>query len=381
MRGARLGYVDTIRGLAALAVIYFHIADHLVKTGQAWGGVERVLFQALTQSVDLGKVAVVMFFAVSGFVVPYSLDARSRTPVRDFAISRFFRLYPAYWLSIPLGIVAFYIALGRDLSVSTVLANLTMLQQFVGIENIIALYWTLQIELIFYGLCVMLFCAGLLQRTRGLAGAALVMLAAAVLMAFARHHLGKALPVALPLALAIMVWGTLWRQWHVEGQAEARRGALGVLGLIALAIPVISVLAYGRDLGFGETWYRYTATYALALLLFVLMTTRCRIEAPLLAWLGAVSYGLYLFGPIAQEVVIAAARAAGLVVPGHVLIAAAMLVALAIAAPVHRFVERPCVRLGRRLITARGGAGRARHNGIAGLRPISGLCPEAPPKR
>ena len=40
------------------------------------------------------------------------------------------------------------------------LANLTMLQQFAGIENVIGLYWTLQIELIFYGLCVLLFCAG-----------------------------------------------------------------------------------------------------------------------------------------------------------------------------------------------------------------------------
>jgi len=353
MRGARLGYVDTIRGLAALAVIYFHFADHLVKTGQAGGGLERVLFQALTQSVDLGKVAVVMFFAVSGFVVPYSLDARSRTPVRDFAIGRFFRLYPAYWLSIPMGICAFYVALDRNLPVSTVLANLTMLQQFAGVENIIGLYWTLQIELIFYGLCVLLFCAGLLQRRRGVAGAAVVMLAAAVLMAVARYHLGKPLPVALPLALAIMFWGTLWRRWHVEGQPEARRAGLGILALIALAIPVISVLAYGRDLGFGETWYRYTATYWVALLLFALMTTRCRIQAPLFAWLGAVSYGLYLFGPVAQELVIAAARSAGLVVPGHALIAAAMLVALAIAAPVHRFVERPCIRLGRRLIADR----------------------------
>lgn len=228
-----------------------------------------------------------------------------------------------------------------------------MLQQFAGVENIIGLYWTLQIELIFYGLCVLLFCAGLLQRRRGVAGAAVVMLAAAVLMAVARYHLGKPLPVALPLALAIMFWGTLWRRWHVEGQPEARRAGLGILALIALAIPVISVLAYGRDLGFGETWYRYTATYWVALLLFALMTTRCRIQAPLFAWLGAVSYGLYLFGPVAQELVIAAARSAGLVVPGHALIAAAMLVALAIAAPVHRFVERPCIRLGRRLIADR----------------------------
>ncbi|MCJ2135960.1 acyltransferase [Methylobacterium sp. J-026] len=350
MRGTRLGYIDTIRGLAALAVIYFHVADHLLKTGQAGAGIESVLFVALTQWIDLGKVAVVMFFAVSGFVVPYSLDGRSRTPVRDFAISRFFRLYPVYWLSIPLGIYAFYVVPGRGIPVATVLANLTMLQQFAGIENVIGLYWTLQIELIFYGLCVLLFCAGLLQRTRGVAGAAVAMLGAAILMAVARHQLGKALPVALPLALAIMLWGTLWRRWHVEGQAEARRAALGVLALIVLAVPVVSVLAYGRDLGFGETWYRYTATYWAALGLFALMTTRGRIEAPVFAWLGALSYGLYLFGPIAQEAVSAAARSVGLTGHGHALIAAAMLVALACAAPVHRFVERPSIRLGRRLI-------------------------------
>ena len=115
MRGTRLGYIDTIRGLAALAVIYFHVADHLLKTGQAGAGIESVLFVALTRWIDLGKVAVVMFFAVSGFVVPYSLDGRSPTPVRDFAISRFFRLYPVYWLSIPLGIYAFYGVPGRDI--------------------------------------------------------------------------------------------------------------------------------------------------------------------------------------------------------------------------------------------------------------------------
>ncbi len=115
MRGERLGYIDTIRGLAALAVIYFHFAEHLLRTDHVSGVVERGIFVALTQYMDLGKVAVIMFFAVSGFVIPYSFDAKSRTPVRDFAISRLFRLYPAYWLSIPLGICAFYYPAGpRD---------------------------------------------------------------------------------------------------------------------------------------------------------------------------------------------------------------------------------------------------------------------------
>lgn len=350
MRGARLGYIDTIRGLAALAVIYYHCAEHLLKTGQAGSGVERTVFVALTQHVDIGKVAVLMFFAVSGFVVPYSLDAGGRSPVRDFAISRAFRLYPAYWVSILLGIWAFYGRGGRDIAATTVLANLTMLQQFAGFENIIGLYWTLQIELIFYGLCVMLFWAGLLQRPRGLAAAAAAMLGAALGVAVARHHLGKPLPVALPLALAIMLWGALWRSWLVEARAEARAAALGILALILAAVPVIALIGYGRDLGYGATWYRYAASYWVALLLFVLMTTVWRLEGPVLAWLGAASYGLYLFGPVAQEAVIAVAQSAGLSGYGHGMIVATMILAVALAAPVHHVVERPCIRLGRRLV-------------------------------
>ena len=352
MRGARLGYIDTIRGLAALSVIYFHFADHLLKTGQVSGGVEHGVFVALTQYIDLGKVAVVGFFAVSGFVVPFSIDPSSRAPVRDFVISRFFRLFPTYWISIPLGICAFFLWPGHAPSALTVLANLTMLQQFMGVDNIIGLYWTLQIELIFYGLCVLLFQAGLLHRTVGPTSAAVAMLIAAVALALARYHLARALPVALPLALAVMFWGTVWRNWLVERRPEARRAALGLLALIAVAVPVISVLAYGRDLGFGQTWYRYTATYYAALLLFVLLTTACRIEGRGLAWLGAISYGLYLFGPIAQEVVVAAAPSLGFTGHGHLMIAAAMIAAIAFAAPVHRYIERPCIRLGRRLIAA-----------------------------
>ena len=354
MRSARLGYIDTIRGLAALAVIYFHFAEHMLKTDQVQNGFEWWVFTGLTQYVDLGKIAVIMFFAVSGFVVPFSLDAHSQTPVRDFAISRFFRLYPTYWLSIPLGAFAFYILPGREISAATVLANITMFQQFFGVENIILLYWTLQIELIFYGLCVLLFKAGFLQRTTGVAAAVAVMLLAAVAMAAARYHLGKALPVALPLSLAIMFWGAVWRSWQIEQRADARRAAFILLALIALSVPLISVLAYGRDLGFGQTWYRYTATYWAALLLFVLMTTRCRVEGVIFAWLGAISYGLYLFGPVAQEVVITVARSIGVAGGGHLMIASAMVVTIALAAPVHLFVERPCIRLGRRLVTAYG---------------------------
>lgn len=54
--------------------------------------------------MDLGRIGVVVFFAISGFIIPTSLNHRSLHPVRKFLISRLFRLYPLYWISIILGI-------------------------------------------------------------------------------------------------------------------------------------------------------------------------------------------------------------------------------------------------------------------------------------
>ena len=58
------------------------------------------------------------------------------------------------------------VATNQRVDAPEVVANVTMLQQFFGIENVLGIYWTLQIELIFYALCVGLFIIGLLRRTK-----------------------------------------------------------------------------------------------------------------------------------------------------------------------------------------------------------------------
>ena len=88
-------YVDAIRGLAALGVIYFHVADEMQKRHFVHP-LESLVFNFFTNTFDLGILSVTLFFAVSGFVVPFSLLRNKVSPIRDFAISRLFRLYPAY---------------------------------------------------------------------------------------------------------------------------------------------------------------------------------------------------------------------------------------------------------------------------------------------
>ncbi len=346
----RLGYVDCLRGFAAMAVVYYHTANHYRLAGEIANPIERGVVSLFTEFSDVGKIAVTLFFAVSGFVIPYSLFKPSRTPLRDFAITRFFRLYPAYWISIFIWVAFLWLARGEATPLERILVNLTMLQQFIGVQNVIELFWTLQIELIFYAICAALFAFGFLRSCRQIAWTSAILLVAALTLAAARWHYERKIPVALPLALSIMFWGFLWRRATVEKLAEARRIVAWLTALLFAAVLPICILAYSRDLGEHETWYRYADTYFIALAIFMLFTTRIKVAAPVAIYLGQISYSIYLFGPLGQE---GAERLHPLLPAGwpiSVTLLLAVALTLPISALVYHMVERPMIELGRHLL-------------------------------
>ncbi|MEA3535451.1 acyltransferase [Rhizobium sp. CC-YZS058] len=344
----RLAHLDSLRGLAALSVIYYHVAEFALKTGKVSFGAEHALFALLTEWADLGKIAVAVFFAISGFVIPYSILKPREQPLKHFVISRFFRLYPAFWLSIPVGLLVLFVMLNRPFTLPMVLANLTMVQQFLGFPNIIGVYWTLQIELIFYAISAGLFVIGWLGKARMVAATTLLFLGAALLAAALRYWTGKSLPVAIPLGLTVMFWGLLWR-YTLEQRENVRRLFIMVTAAIAVVLPPLCVLAYNFDTGFGETWYRYLISYYAAMALFVLFTARIRLTHPVLIYLGTISYSLYLFGPIGQELANILLGSAVERIPIHLFILLAMVFSIIMAALTYRFVEAPAIALGRRL--------------------------------
>jgi len=345
----RLGYIDSLRGLAAVAVVYFHTAHHYWLAGEVTNPLERGMIGAVADQFDVGKIAVTVFFAISGFVIPYSLFKPSPSPLRDFAITRFFRLYPVYWVSIAVWVAFLALAQGVATPVAQVLVNITMLQQFFGVKNVIELFWTLQIELVFYVLCAVLFALGWLRSCRNIALASALMLLGAVLLAAARWYLQKKLPVALPLALSIMFWGFLWRRAMVERLPEARALVGKLTALIFVALVPVCLLAYSHDFGFHETWYRYLDTYVAALCIFMLCTTRAKITAGATVFLGRISYSLYLFGPLGQEIAMVLRPLLPAGAPVHATIALAVAVTLPIATLTYHLVEKPAIALGRSL--------------------------------
>ena len=125
--------------------------------------------------------------------------------LRDYVIHRLFRLYPAYWVSIAVAIaIALVVDPTPPFPTKVVLANITMLQKFFGIRDFIGAYWTLQIELIFYFVCAVLFLLQKLDRRREMIWLALV---GGLVCAFMRRHFHREFPVAIFAALALMFLG------------------------------------------------------------------------------------------------------------------------------------------------------------------------------
>lgn len=138
----RLVELDALRGFAALSVVLFHY------------------FSKYNHPIDLpnwfnkGGLGVSLFFMISGFVIYMSLNHSST--IKSFIISRFARLYPAYWTAI--FITSLFIFIFRDtFNLEQFLANLTMFQYWLRYSNIDGVYWTLRVEMSYYILMIIIF--------------------------------------------------------------------------------------------------------------------------------------------------------------------------------------------------------------------------------
>ena len=154
-RHERSPELDFLRFIAASAVVLYHYAYrpeiHGVPSPTAYG--------SLQQISRYGYLGVPLFFLISGFVIVWSAQART---VGQFALARFKRLYPMFWVGV-LMTLAVVIVSGRRtelLHTGVIAANLTMLPGRFGEPAIDVVYWTLAIELKLYA------CVALLIATR-----------------------------------------------------------------------------------------------------------------------------------------------------------------------------------------------------------------------
>lgn len=177
MNKNRVDFANTLRGLAAITVLISHyyclfwlnrgvssgyiISPALSNQIETPGWI--ILLNRIPLShlsfFDWGKYGVGLFFIISGFVIPFSLNKSSRM---KFFINRIFRIYPTYFAGFSITMLSIIFCakyFGKTIPYS---ARDILMHYFAGTRdiewspNIDGIIWTLEIEMKFYILCILL---------------------------------------------------------------------------------------------------------------------------------------------------------------------------------------------------------------------------------
>jgi peptidoglycan/LPS O-acetylase OafA/YrhL len=316
------------RFLAALWVVLYHSTKDF-GFQMTYRPSEPILLALWNPIVRQGYLAVDFFFLLSGFILAYNYithDGMLRGGKGAFWIARTARIYPVYLLGIALGVVGYLRDSHASASAAITIASHVLLVQS-WIPSTLAFdlnppAWSLAAEALFYALFPLLLplCARFGRRTLPLVAGAAWGMYALVLASFALlgHGLGLAssswlVPIVsfnplvrLPEFLVGVAIGLAFVDFRKAAPSLPRTSrrlaasshdlgiaaVLGALGAVFVLVPPIAEHIPVANV---------MAVFAIPLfvLLIYLLALQCGLFAwilslPLVAWLGEISYGIYI---------------------------------------------------------------------------------------
>jgi exopolysaccharide production protein ExoZ len=160
--------VQAFRGLAALLVVLFH-------TGLILGAAKYWNVGLAPRLFAFGESGIHFFFVISGYIIARAHESDIGRPdrLRRYALRRFVRIYPVYWIVSLVGIAGILLVGGEHLLTPRLLLGTFTLLPFAGTDAVLAVAWTLFRELAFY----VAFGVLIFNRTAGLVVAAVWCLA------------------------------------------------------------------------------------------------------------------------------------------------------------------------------------------------------------
>jgi len=328
MKNTRVNEIDLLRFLAALAVVFFHLAFR----GHAADDLSVLSYPWLEPVAKYGYLGVDLFFMISGFVI---LMTAQQGSLRAFVVSRLVRLYPAFWVCCTFTFLCTLAWGGARFQVTwpQYLVNMTMLSEFMGVPPVDGVYWSLFVELRFYALVALVLVLGAIRHAQWLAAG---WLATCIALEFVPV---RGLPTLLisDYAAYFVAGATCYLIWQ-RGWSWARGGM--VLGAWALALHQslhrMADLAqhYHVDMDARIVGGLVTAGFA------TLVAVACRATGALRhkrwAALGALTYPLYL---LHQNISFMAFNHLATAFDVHLLFWGVIGACVALAHGVHRYPE------------------------------------------
>ncbi len=321
--------LDPMRGIAALAVVLFHYSGSILPT---------LLPNPAKPVFSFGYLGVQVFFVISGFVIPYALQRSGYTwqDLGRFMARRFVRIAPPAYVAALFMIAYYYLSIlinghpveGNEipaLGLRSVLANLTFTVPYLHTNWFNFVYWTLTTEFEFYLMIALLFPL-IADRSPGWRVA--MVLSALVLFPFFKG------PIFLHYSTYFLL-GMLVFLWRETGTDRRLLVSMFVLASIQVA-------AHRGYLELGAS------VLAVAV---IMAAPKARSRAT--DWLGKVSYTLYIIhAPVGYfaEAVLKRLIGEDLGTWGKlVMLLVYTGIALLLAEPFYRLVERPFLTLSKRI--------------------------------
>ncbi|GAA5122282.1 acyltransferase [Luteolibacter yonseiensis] len=308
---SRLELLDALRGAAAIGVTLVHFTVEM----------EPTLFQKVAR---WGWTGVVVFFVISGFIMPHSLARSGYRFPKDywkFISKRIVRLHPPYLLTVMILIGLNWTSVSSACRQFALHAGL--LNGILGVPWLSQVYWTLAIEFQFY-LLIGALVPILLNHPK------------------AGHRF--VIPALLCLSLAPVSWN-----WIVPHLPLFIFGVLVFLrhrGTIPPLLFYVEILAAA-----AASYFTLGLPQALVGLATAMCVTFVNIRIPrVLVDFGTISYSLYLLHPIIGVWVVRESHFGVGGMPGQILTVAAALGVSSLAAWVcYRWVESPSQRASSRI--------------------------------
>nr|WP_325176314.1 acyltransferase [Streptomyces liliifuscus] len=384
-----MAWLDALRGIAALVVVFEHASYSFMPEFR----------QELMPQFNTGRYGILVFFLVSGYIIPASLERRGC--VRTFWIGRVFRMYPLWAMAIAAVLAVNLLGLAnmrdfghQDTATATV-AHVGLLQELLGTPSVLLVLWTLSYEMAFYLLVVALFTVRLHQRSAAvaivLAVLAAVSVAAGITLPDAALSglVGTGLLIGLAsgaLILAICCASTGSPALRVFGGVLGGVLALVLVplngtvplweGLIILAVMFLGTAVHRAENGQSSWWWAgctaavvvacavagaywntdeapftrqgWILAFLLAVLTFgVTLAWRHRRIPHWLIWLGTISYSVYLLHPVLLAV--SDGTIGRWPRDNPVLVVAFLALLLPLCALTYRYIEAPGQAWGRKL--------------------------------
>ncbi|KTD73271.1 acyltransferase family protein [Legionella tucsonensis] len=366
----KIEFANTLRGFAALFVVLSHYLStfwykresvaHLIHAPLLSSEIHAtpmyVVWLNLFPLFDWGAYGVGLFFIISGFVIPFSLQ---RTNSIGFCVNRLFRIIPTYVIGFSITLLALFLC-GKYFLTSwpysfqdALIHYIPGIRDILGSRNIDVIIWTLEVEMKFY-------------------------LIAALSIAWFRNNSLKVFLIPAVLFLVTCYMSHMIPEWAIKNLPAFIRAEIYMMSspyIIFMFIGVVFHYLYcykiAPDRGyfligilfvmFCIAWWTgpysenlilaWSYAFALLTFMFAYIFPHFFKANPLVNFLADISYPLYIVHSIAGYVFLRVMLDMNFKI--WTALALIFIGSLLLSWFLHAFIERPTQKLGRKYATKR----------------------------